>query len=99
MKNKKLVVNIAWILLILIGLLITLASATSALAAPPLQEETQTPTAAPEIAYYPELSTGHQIEVVRSVTYGDIYIIGAIAFVGLILLLYVLFKITTHYLH
>jgi len=98
--NRARLVLIAWIFLILIGLAITLTNVTEALAAPPLQiTETPTATPEPEIAYYPELSTGNQIEVVRSVTYGDIYIIGAIAFVGLILLLYTLFRLITHYLH
>jgi len=98
--NRARLVMIAWILLILSGLAITLTNVTDALAAPPLQI-TETPTATPEpvIAYYPELSTGNQIEVVRSITYGDIYIIGAVAFVGLILLLYALFRLITHYLH
>ena len=96
------IVLVAWLVAILVMIAAILASTTTALAAPPLQiTETPTPEPTPEppVNYFQELSTGNQIEVVRSVTYGDIYIIGAIAFVGLILLLYALFRLITHYLH
>jgi len=97
-KVKAWIVLGAWLIVILLMFSALLAS--TARAAPLLQAtETPTPTPEPDTAYYPELSTGSQIRIDRTVTFGEIYIIGAVSFVGLILLLYALFRIVTHYLH
>lgn len=87
----------AWFILISLMMFAALASARPAAAAPDLQV-TETPTPTPETSDYYVLSSGNAVRVDRSVSYGQIWIVGAVLAAVLVLTISLIFRVVVHYL-
>ena len=83
----------AWFIMIMLLLAALFAHAGTAYA-----QATATPEPTADIDYIVELSTGNEVEISRSIDYGQIGIITALGVVALLLFLIGLFNLVAHYL-
>lgn len=98
-KDKKAkIVLISWMVVFLSALAALLIMSTTA-GASPLLQTTSTPEPTADIDYIIELSTGNEVEISRSINYGQIGIIAALGIIALLIFLLGMFKMITHYLH
>jgi len=93
--NRGRILFAAWLILILLllGALFAQVSTVHAQAT-----ETPTPEPTADVDYNLQLSSGNEIEISRSIDYGQIGIIAALGVVALLLMLIGLFNLVAHYL-
>ena len=84
----------AWFILLMLLFLAMLAQTTPAQA-----QETATPMPTADTNYIIELSTGSEVEIERSIDYGQMAIVTALGIVALLLFMIGLFNLVTHYIH
>ena len=96
--QKAKIILISWMVVIIAALAALLIMNTTA-GASPLFQSTNTPEPTADIDYVIELSTGNEVEISRSINYGQIGIIAALGIVALLIFLLGIFKMITHYIH
>lgn len=83
----------AWFILIMLLLAALLAQVGTAYA-----QATETPEPTADVDYNVQLSSGNEMEISRSIDYGQIGIIAALGILAILLLLIGLFNLIAHYL-
>jgi len=90
---------LVWLLIgLLFALVAGLAQPASAQEPDPTQTPTPTPTEIPTGSKH-QLTSGSYFEIQRSLTYGEIAIVVAIMLLMIPVVLYVIFRVITHYIY
>lgn len=92
--TRKWILFFAWFFMIMLLFAAALSQATPAQA-----QDTATPIPTADTDYIIELSSGNEVEISRSFTYGQVGIIVALGIVALLLFIMGMFQLFAHYLH
>lgn len=92
--QRSRLIFVAWFIMIMLLFMAMLAQAETVQA-----QDTATPIPTADTDYIIELSTGSEVEISRSINYGQVAIVAALGVVALLLFLIGLFNLIKHYIH